>query len=89
MIADRRTVAYGHGMLTMCVVLHALYESLIAIPTLSALPFAGNAALLNQMMVVNDLDVIAIIGFVFSKRHRQEERNRDDRFSRRCRPRER
>jgi multidrug efflux pump subunit AcrB len=61
------------GMITMCALLRAFYESLIAIPTLFALPFAGNAALLNQMMVVNDLDVVATIGLVFSKWHRPRE----------------
>jgi multidrug efflux pump subunit AcrB len=32
--------------------------------SLSALPFAANIALLNQMMAVNDLEVIAMIGLV-------------------------
>ena len=50
----------------MCITLCAIYESFIAILTISALPSA-NVTLLNRMMAANDLDVIAMIGLVFPR----------------------
>jgi hypothetical protein len=47
MLADRRSVAYDHRRITRCVALCAIYESFIAILTISALPFATNFTLLN------------------------------------------
>jgi len=61
-------------------VLGVLYESYIhPITIISTLPSAGVGALLALIICRQDFSVIALIGLC-SDRHRQEERDHDDRF---------
>ena len=74
------------AILVVYIVLGVLYESYIhPITILSALPSAGVGALLALMLLHYDLTVIAIVGVILLDRHRQEERDHDDRL-RACRP---
>ena len=69
------------AVLTIYIVLGILYESYIhPITILSGLPAAGLGALLALDIFHKDLSVIAIIGIRHADRHRQEERDHDDRL---------
>ena len=69
------------AILVVYIVLGMLYESYIhPITILSALPSAGVGALLALMLLHYDLSVIAMVGVVLLDRHRQEERDHDDRL---------
>ena len=69
------------ALVCVYIVLGILYESFIhPVTILSTLPSAGVGALLALMAARMDLGVIGIIGIVSVDRHRQEERDHDDRF---------
>ena len=69
------------AIIVIYVVLGMLYESFIhPITILSSLPSAGVGALLMLMLFHYDLTLIAFIGIILLDRHRQEERNHDDRL---------
>jgi hypothetical protein len=69
------------AIVTVYIVLGVLYESLIhPITILSTIPSAGVGALLALMVTHNELNVVSLIGIILADRHRQEERDHDDRF---------
>ena len=69
------------AIVTIYIVLGVLYESFIhPITILSTLPSAGIGALLALMVAGEDLDVIAHHRHHPADRHRQEERDHDDRL---------
>ena len=69
------------AILVVYIVLGVLYESYIhPITILSALPSAGVGALLALKILHYDLSVIAMIGIILLDRHRQKERDHDDRL---------
>ena len=69
------------ALLTVYIVLGVLYESYIhPLTILSTLPSAGVGALLALMLCHTELSVIALIGIILLDRHREEERDHDDRL---------
>ena len=69
------------ALLTVYIVLGMLYESMIhPITILSTLPSAGVGALLALLITHNELDVISLHRHHPADRHREEERDHDDRF---------
>ena len=69
------------AIVTVYIVLGVLYESYIhPITIISTLPSAGVGALLALMICRQDFSVIALIGMILSDRHREKERDHDDRL---------
>ena len=69
------------ALIAIYIILGALYESLIhPITILSTIPSAGVGALLILIAFNLELSVIALIGIILLDRHRQEERDHDDRL---------
>ena len=74
-------ILLGIAILVIYLVLGVLYESYIhPITILSGLPSAALGALLTLMLFGVDLNLYAIVGILLSDRHREEERDHDDRF---------
>ena len=69
------------AMLVIYMVLGILYESFIhPLTILSGLPSAGFGALLTLLIFHVDLSLYAFVGTDHADRHREEERDHDDRF---------
>ena len=76
------------ALLAVYIVLGVLYESYVhPITILSTLPSAGVGALLALLLIGTEFSIIALIGDHPAHRHREEERDHDDRLRHRGRAR--
>ena len=74
-------ILIGTALLAVYIVLGILYESLIhPLTIISTLPSAGVGALMAMVLFKSNLDLIGMIGIHPADRHREEERDYDDRF---------